>query len=136
MPIYSNREAADQIAERIKVFAQGQRLMILNFLLEGEHSVGEIEAATGVGQPALSQQLAELRRAGLVSTRRASKLVYYKLSDPRTISCVEAIRTMFDTNGLSSIEALEINVSNFEADEAVNGAPGSAIFARVGRKSA
>ena len=70
MPLYKDRDAADRIAERIKVFGQGQRLMILATLREGEHSVGEIEEMTGIGQPALSQQLAELRRADLVKTRR------------------------------------------------------------------
>ena len=56
------RSDADAIAEQLRIFAQPQRLMILAELLGGERSVGEIEAATAIGQPALSQQLAELRR--------------------------------------------------------------------------
>ena len=41
-------------------------------LLEnGEKSVGELETMTGIGQPGLSQQLAILRKAELVQTRRA-----------------------------------------------------------------
>src|SRR5690554_5267130 len=50
-------------------------------LLEnGEKSVGELETMTGVGQPGLSQQLAILRKADLVQTRREAKLVFYSLA--------------------------------------------------------
>ncbi len=46
----------------------------------GEMAVGELEMVTGVGQPGLSQQLAILRKAEMVNTRRAAKQVYYSLT--------------------------------------------------------
>ena len=95
MELAGTRAAADAAAERLKIYAQPQRLMILSCLLSGERNVGEIEAATGIGQPALSQQLAELRRAGMVTTRRMSRLVLYRLADDRTETCVRAIEAMF-----------------------------------------
>ena len=64
-----NRASADAAAERLKVYGQPQRLMILSSLLAGERTVGDIEAVTNIVQPALSQQLAELRRADMVVTR-------------------------------------------------------------------
>jgi DNA-binding transcriptional ArsR family regulator len=69
--------------------------MILSFLLGGEQSVGAIDAATGVGQPALSQQLAELRHAGLLTSRRAARQVYYRLANASVESRVRAIETLF-----------------------------------------
>jgi DNA-binding transcriptional ArsR family regulator len=69
--------------------------MILSLLLEGEQSVGAIEAATGVGQPALSQQLAELRHAGLLASRRAARQVYYRLADPTVEARARALQTLF-----------------------------------------
>ena len=74
--VYQSHARAVKLAEKLKSYAQPQRLMILSRLLDGEHTVGDIEEATGIGQPALSQQLAELRRAALVQTRRAIKQVY------------------------------------------------------------
>ena len=71
-PLHQSRDMAGLVAERVRLYAQPQRLMILSFLLEGEQSVGAIDVATGVGQPALSQQLAELRHAGLLASRRAA----------------------------------------------------------------
>ena len=41
--------------------------------------MGEIENVPQIGQPTLSQQLAILRKAGLVETRRQAKLIYYSL---------------------------------------------------------
>lgn len=44
---------------------------------EGELSVGELVAGAGVSQPAVSQHLAVLRHAGLVSERREGRFVRY-----------------------------------------------------------
>jgi DNA-binding transcriptional ArsR family regulator len=93
--IYQSREQAVEAAEKLKVYAQPQRLMILSRLLDGERTVGEIEDATGIGQPALSQQLAELRRAELVETRRAAKQVFYRLANENVALCVRSIEAIF-----------------------------------------
>lgn len=92
MPL--TREEADRAVEKLRIYSQPQRLMILSHLQLGELTVGEIEAATGIAQPALSQQLAELRRADLVATRRASKQVFYRLTDA-TADCVRNIEAQF-----------------------------------------
>ena len=93
--LHQSRDVASGVADRLRLYAQPQRLMILSFLLGGEQSVGAIDAATGVGQPALSQQLAELRHAGLLTSRRAARQVYYRLADAGVESCVRAIETLF-----------------------------------------
>lgn len=93
--LHQSRDIASGVADRVRLYAQPQRLMILSFLLGGEKSVGAIDAATGVGQPALSQQLAELRHAGLLTSRRAAKQVYYRLADASVESCMRAIETLF-----------------------------------------
>ena len=43
----------------------------------------DLEAATGVAQPMLSQQLGVLRKAGLVETRREAKQVFYRINHAR-----------------------------------------------------
>ena len=83
-----DRDTLTTAVDRIRVFAQPQRLMILAALLDRELAVGAIDAETGIGQPALSQQLAELRRADLVAQRREAKQVLYRLIDERTASIV------------------------------------------------
>ena len=66
--------------------------MILSMLAQTERSVGQLERALGVRQAAVSQQLARLRIEGLVSARRAGKVIYYRLSDTRVVpllACIE-----------------------------------------------
>ena len=63
--------------EELKALAHPVRLKILKILCEGERNVGEIEEIGGIGQPSLSQQLAILRQAGMVTTRREGKMVFY-----------------------------------------------------------
>lgn len=93
MPL--TREEAEKAVEKLRIYSQPQRLMILSYLQAGEMTVGEIDAATGIGQPALSQQLAGLRKGGLVATRRASKQVFYRLADAGVEQCVHSIEAQF-----------------------------------------
>lgn len=71
---------SDDLIEELKALAHPLRLRILETLRDGERNVGEIEEAAKIGQPALSQQLGVLRKAGLVKTRKDAKLVFYRLS--------------------------------------------------------
>ena len=73
----------DDAVETLKAIAHPLRLTILKALSQTERNVGEIEEATGIGQPALSQQLSVLRRAELVETRKHAKLVFYSLDGER-----------------------------------------------------
>tara|TARA_A100001391_G_scaffold204363_1_gene199817 strand:- start:554 stop:892 length:339 start_codon:yes stop_codon:yes gene_type:complete len=69
--------------EELKAIAHPLRFRIVQLLRAGELNVGEIEKASGIGQPALSQQLGVLRKAELVETRKDAKLVYYSLNEDR-----------------------------------------------------
>ena len=64
----------------IKSLANENRLVILCSLAKGEKNVGELEGILGIRQPTLSQQLARLRADNLVSTRRHSKHIFYRLA--------------------------------------------------------
>ncbi|MDA3858251.1 MAG: metalloregulator ArsR/SmtB family transcription factor [Roseovarius sp.] len=92
--IFESREHADAATEKLKVYAQPQRLMILSYLLRGENTVSNIDKATGIGQPALSQQLAALRRAEVVKTRRDGKQIWYDLADDASRLCVRTMEAM------------------------------------------
>lgn len=70
-------------ADLLRVLGHPLRLELLTALIEGERAVGDIESVTGVGQPLLSQQLAILRKGGLVSTRREAKQIFYQINRDR-----------------------------------------------------
>lgn len=71
---------AEELTESFKMLGNANRLKIVVFLDERERSVGEIEAVLAIRQPTLSQQLAELRDAGLIAGRKAAKSVIYSLT--------------------------------------------------------
>jgi DNA-binding transcriptional ArsR family regulator len=89
------REKAEAASDFMKRLANPNRLMIACALVQGERSVGELEGALGLKQPSLSQQLAELREAGIVESRREVKQVFYRLSDPRAVALIAALHRIF-----------------------------------------
>ena len=74
------RETAPKVSALMKILANEHRLMILCQLMEGERSVGEMATKLEMRQAALSQQLALLRKSGLVKTRRDAQTIYYSLA--------------------------------------------------------
>lgn len=128
--IFESRVHAVKAADKLKVYAQPQRLMILSCLLRGERTVSEIDAATGIGQPALSQQLAELRRNDLVKTRRASKQIWYDLADDKVCLCVRSMEAILgDEDDLQATLNAVLQVNKPEARSTP--ASGAAGFAQI-----
>ncbi len=82
------RDTAPRVSELMKVLSNEHRLMILCQLAEGEKSVGELAELLNVRQAALSQQLALLRKDGIVHTRRQAQSIFYSLARPDVRSLV------------------------------------------------
>ena len=104
--------------EELKAVAHPLRFRILEVLKRGALNVGEIETASGIAQPALSQQLGVLRKAGLVKTRKKAKLVFYS----RDESVLAAIAGRIAAHGVRH----EVSKPPVRKP-----APGAANFARL-----
>lgn len=89
------RESADAAGQLLKTLANPDRLLLLCQLSQGERNVGELETLLGILQPTLSQQLAVLRREGLVDTRRDGKQVYYRISSPQALAIINTLYQLF-----------------------------------------
>lgn len=85
----------------LRTLANATRLTILNYLIAGECSVAQIEDALHIGQPVLSQQLAELRQAGALVARRKGKSVFYRLQAGAMTKLVELLCAV--TEGSESV---------------------------------
>ncbi len=62
-----------------------KRLCVLESLAAGELSVGELALRVSCQVPNMSQHLAVLRAAGLVTARRDGNTVFYRLADPKVL---------------------------------------------------
>jgi DNA-binding transcriptional ArsR family regulator len=80
MNIQGVKAKAGEAATLLKLMANDHRLVVLCELAEGERTVSDLAAATELGQSALSQHLARLRRAGVVTTRRQAQTIHYALA--------------------------------------------------------
>lgn len=89
------RANADAAGQLLKTLANPDRLLLLCQLSQGERNVGELEALLGIVQPTLSQQLAVLRREGLVDTRREGKQVYYRISSAPALALINTLYQLF-----------------------------------------
>jgi len=71
----------DQVARLGKALSSPKRLELIEVLCQGEKSVEQLAAATGVSLKLASAHLKALKSARLVDTRREGKSVYYRLAD-------------------------------------------------------
>jgi ArsR family transcriptional regulator len=90
-------EATQQRSAAVaRALADPKRLCVLKCLSGGEMSVRDLSERVGCQVPNMSQHLAVLRRAGLVSSRRDGATVYYRLADPRVLEAYQLIRSIAD----------------------------------------
>ena len=89
-------EEAQHLAEAISTFGAASRLRLLWALIEGERTVEELTAETGLTQSAASQQLRVLRDARLVKVRREGRHAFYSLYDHHVPDLLAAMRHHYE----------------------------------------
>lgn len=90
-----NSDQARQAAVLLRALANPTRLMLLCSLVEGEHSVSELNERIPMSQSALSQHLARLREERLVATRRQSQTIFYRIADPMVVELIAPLHRRF-----------------------------------------
>ena len=87
--------AADQASALLRSLGNGTRLMILCHLVQGERSVGALQALLGIEQSPLSQHLARLRKDGLVATRREAQTIHYRIASDEATRLIETLYGLY-----------------------------------------
>lgn len=93
---------ASRMAARLKILSHPERLIMLCRMDEGEASVNELVALSGLSQSAVSQHLAMLRDAEVVSIRGEAQTRYYSLSDPQVSAIIHALCDICDASKQAS----------------------------------
>lgn len=89
------QSAAGEACKLLKVLSNPDRLFLLCQMTQGEFSVSELEAITGIRQPTLSQQLTVLRAEQLVSARREGKQIFYSITSPEALSVLQLLYQLY-----------------------------------------
>jgi ArsR family transcriptional regulator len=77
-----------------KVLTHPARLAILEILRDGEHCVCHMEAYLGYRQAYISQQLAVLRKVGLILDRRDGWNIFYRVINPQIYAVLDAVQKL------------------------------------------
>lgn len=94
-------------AEFFKTLGHPARIRVLELLSEREHAVAELLPEVGVEPANLSQQLAVLRRAGLVVTRKEGSTVHYSLTSPHVAELLQVARKILTGVLAGQLELLD-----------------------------
>jgi DNA-binding transcriptional ArsR family regulator len=90
-PVAEVQEHAAAAAELLKALANDRRLLVLCALVEGPLGVGEINERVALSQSALSQHLAVLRDAGIVTATRHAQSITYALAPGPALEVMKAL---------------------------------------------
>lgn len=81
-------------AELFRALGHPLRIRALELLVQSERSVTDLATELEVDVSQLSQQLAVLRRADVVATRRDGNTIYYSLANPQIAQLIATAREL------------------------------------------
>ena len=87
-----------EFANVARAIAHPHRLEILEHLAQGERGVDALSARLGLSIANASQHLQQLRRAGLVASRRNGKFILYRLADDTVLAVLSSLRQVAERN--------------------------------------
>lgn len=87
-----------EFAAVARALGHAHRLEILEQLAQRERAVEALAARVGLSVANTSQHLQQLRRAGLVASRREGKFVLYCLADENVVALLRSLRQVAERN--------------------------------------
>jgi DNA-binding transcriptional ArsR family regulator len=90
--VLTTDEARARAAAIARALADPKRLCVVERLADGERSVSDLSREVGCQVPNMSQHLAVLRSAGLVTSRRDGSTVFYRLVDDRVLQAYRLLQ--------------------------------------------
>ena len=86
-------DALGQAAECLKTLAHPHRLRMLQMLLRGRYTVGELAEACGIPSHMGSEHLRLMQRCGLLTSEKDGRKAYYQIAESHLagiMACIEA----------------------------------------------
>jgi ArsR family transcriptional regulator, cadmium/lead-responsive transcriptional repressor len=98
----------EMVAKFFRALGDPVRLRLLEFLLDGEHTVTECVAHIGLSQGRISTHLGCLSDCGYVMARRAGRYAHYRVADPRVVELVLLARALAADNAAALAACMRI----------------------------
>jgi DNA-binding transcriptional ArsR family regulator len=84
--------ALEQAAECLKTLAHPHRLRMVQMLLRGRYTVGELAEACGIPSHMASEHLRLMQRCGFLTSEKEGRKAYYQVTEPclaNILACIE-----------------------------------------------
>lgn len=91
--------ALSQAAECLKTLAHPHRLRMVQLLLHGTYTVGELAKSCKIPSHMASEHLRLMQRCGFLTSRRAGRQVYYQIAEPHLADIMGCIEARFGGKG-------------------------------------
>lgn len=94
-PPLTDLAALEQAAECLKALAHPHRLRIIQMLLRGRYSVGELADACGIASHMASEHLRLMQRCGFLSCEKEGRNAYYRVAEPHLANILACVESQF-----------------------------------------
>lgn len=98
-PRLTSLEALEQAAECLKTLAHPHRLRMVQMLLRGRYTVGELATACGIPSHMASEHLRLMQRCGFLSNEKEGRKSYYQIAEKHLASIMSCIEARFGDKG-------------------------------------
>lgn len=98
---WTDLDALGQAAECLRVLAHPHRLRMIQMLLAGDYTVGELAKACDLPTAMASEHLRLMQRCGFLTSDKAGRKVFYRVTEPHLKSILKCIEERFDTAAAS-----------------------------------
>jgi len=88
-----------EAAECLKTLAHPHRLRMVQMLLRGRYSVGQLAEACSIPSHMGSEHLRLMQRCGLLASHREGRRIYYEVAQPHLAELMACIETRFGRDG-------------------------------------
>lgn len=95
-PKLTNLTALGQAAECLKTLAHPHRLRMVQMLLRGRYTVGELAEACEIPSHMASEHLRLMQRCGFLASEKEGRKAYYEIVEPHLESLMACIEERFD----------------------------------------
>jgi ArsR family transcriptional regulator, arsenate/arsenite/antimonite-responsive transcriptional repressor len=90
--------AVEEHVTLLKTLGDATRLKLFKLILEQERCVCQLQPALGISQPAVSQHIAKLKVAGLITERRAGMWTYYQANRERLRASLDSFAAFLEAD--------------------------------------
>lgn len=95
-PLRNSSGHLEKVSECLRTIAHPVRLRMVQLLMRGRYSVGELAVSCSVQNHMASEHLRLMQRAGLLKSRRDGRKIYYSILEPSLVGLMERVEAMFD----------------------------------------